>query len=668
MQRPHLTWDLVHRALRKPPRAVVQRVWALASACIQKYRARRLPDSWQIERLLHESSEADVEALWTRLLYAPFLFEDGLSACILEAFPEEAQRVCHLAERAAHLKVEFFGSGLVQLSRPLDWNRDFKSGFTWASHYCHDIAYADLQRNNDVKVPWELSRFQWALPLAQAFALKGDECFAEALVALIEDWRKANPYAWTVNWSCTMDVGLRAMALIWAMRLTRDAKAWTREAKARALETLYGHGHFIRRNIEVSDINGNHYLADAAGLVFCGLFFDGVGESARWATEGRTILEAEIPRQIHPDGVDHEASIPYHRLVLELLLLPLLYLEAKGKPPSEASRESLRRMAIFVADYTGPDGLCPRLGDADDGRGMMLGGQPLDDHRYLCHLVGAWLNDDALLAAAGQSWAEAAWWLGPRALKQTKLKFKTRPSTLYPHGGVLILRNPRFHLVADVGPIGLRGRGGHGHNDATSFELWIDGERIVSDRGAWVYTADAEGRNQFRATASHNLLQVGQEEINRFLEPLNLWQLHDDARPRVTAFEATPGGGIASAEHSGYGRIGLRVSRRWEMKSCTLDIQDQLTGDPVDRPLMLRLWLAEGVTVEKQVDGLNFISPTGRRHALSWQTRTPWHLEVCQRDLSPSYGVRRPCLCLEWSLDAPGTDEAFTLRIGAGPC
>ena len=83
------------------------------------------------------------------------------------------------------------------------------------------------------------------------------------------------------------------------------------------------------------------------------------------------------------------------------------------------------------------------------------------------------------------------------------------------------------------------GRGGHGHNDILSFELWLDGINLVTDCGAYLYTASREWRNRFRSTAFHNVVQVDDEELNRFLVPDNLWQLQRRcaaARCRVAAW------------------------------------------------------------------------------------------------------------------------------------
>src|SRR5690606_32090388 len=139
-------------------------------------------------------------------------------------------------------------------------------------------------------------------------------------------WIVENPMGGSVNWTCTMDVALRAIVWTWFFHVFGGSRAWsTTEFRSLFLQSLYLHGDFIERNIERSDINGNHYTANAAGMVFVGLFFGSGDASERRAAEGWRILSEETVNQVHDDGVDFEASVPYHRLVTELFLLPALY-------------------------------------------------------------------------------------------------------------------------------------------------------------------------------------------------------------------------------------------------------------------------------------------------------------------------------------------------------
>ena len=53
-------------------------------------------------------------------------------------------------------------------------------------------------------------------------------------------------------------------------------------------------------------------------------------------------------------------------------------------------------------------------------------------------------------------------------------------------GGFYVLRNASSHVVIDCGEVGMRGRGGHGHNDITSFELFLDGVNVITQEGVEV--------------------------------------------------------------------------------------------------------------------------------------------------------------------------------------
>jgi uncharacterized heparinase superfamily protein len=268
------------------------------------------------------------------------------------------------------------------------------------------------------------------------------------------------------------------------------SEAWAEPAfRARFLAALHLHGDFVARNLERSEVNGNHFTADAAGLAFAGLFF---GRDA-WSDLGWSILVEELPRQVFADGVDFEASTAYHRLVAELFLLPALYRERLGLGVPGAYRERVEAMARFALAYTRLDGTSPLWGDADDARALPLGGQPLGDHRYLAGLAG--------LAFPGPA-GEVAWVLGPSRAAELRASDAGHGPTAFPEGGVYVLRAGGDHVFVDCGPVGLAGRGGHGHNDCLSFEAVLDGVHLVTDCGAYVYTASPEWRNRFRGNVS----------------------------------------------------------------------------------------------------------------------------------------------------------------------
>lgn len=653
--------ELVARLRRigaKPPRYIFARFVQELHTCLERYlapaRGRRLTG----EAVARACGCADVTALWRQLSERTYLVPECQPASLSALLPGEQGRLVAEAEDAISLRVDLLGSGPMDLAPKIDWHRDYKAGFAWPPAYCRAIQYNNLELPSDVKVPWEISRMQWLVPVAQAYQLTGDERYAATVRDLVDDWIAANPYAFSVNWACTMDVALRAIVWTYFFHAFKHAPSW-RDAgfRGRFLASLYAHGDFTLRHLEKSDVNGNHYTADACGLVFLGLFF-GVGkEPARWAETGWAILASEIDLQVFPDGVDFEASIPYHRLVQELFLYPALYRERLGLETDPRYRERLVAMARFTATYSRPDGSVPLWGDADDARTLPFRRRPINDHRYLVGITGTALGCGELTQWANGPLEEVAWLLGPEAARWFAQTTASVPSSkAFAQGGFYVMRDSRNQVFIDCGPLGLADRGGHGHNDLLSFDAMLDGELLVTDCGAYLYTADYRERNAFRSTEYHNTPQVDGEEINRFIRPDYLWFLRNDARFEVTRFETSAGRDVFEGRHTGYMRlrdpVGVSRTITLDHAKCSLHIVDAFDG-ALDHRVSIPLHLAPGVTVVAVQVG-ELVLRAGTKHfSLTWNDPEDWPIEIGKGRVSPTYGVTEEIVRLAWSRQGP---------------
>lgn len=575
---------LVGRAARKPPHVLARRMWAEGLTELERARAPLRARSFDERALLRSAAAPTLDALWERCVTRAPAFESPVSDDILAA-----------AEDAVARRVDLLGSGPVELGSPIDWLRDPVSGVRWEPGYAPRLAYVRAGIA-DVKLPWEISRVQWLVPAGQAYARTRDERYAIAVRDVLDEWIAANPYAATVNWSVTMEVALRILSWSWLLGALGHSDAWRDTGfRARFLRALWLHGDYTRRHLEASDVNGNHFTADAAGLVFAGLLF----EHHDWADEGWGLLVQELPRQVHPDGVDFEASAAYHRLVGELFALPALYRRQLGLPVDPAYTEHVAAMARFTCMITGPDGLTPLWGDADDARALPLDGRPPRDHRGFPELVG--------IPAA------------PAA------------SAAFPHGGVYVLASGDDHVFIDCGPVGLAGRGGHGHNDCLSFEAVLAGTRVITDSGSYVYTGDPAARNRFRGTDAHNTPRVDGAEQNRI--PESLWMLRDDAAPEPLLVERLRFRG----SHTGYLRLPSPVrpirTIALEPNSHALAISDRFDGDG-DHLVEIPYHFAPTLQVSEPTNEVLRVGD----FVVRW--RGAWDYAVEETWVSPSYGVR----------------------------
>jgi hypothetical protein len=655
--RPESALQLLRRALRKPPSVVARRLGYEARVQAERYLAPRRARRFDRRRLLQATGDPDLDSLWHRLAERPYPAHtrEFDADAHRRLCPGDEERIRALADDALAHRVRLLGSGTVELGPTIDWLQDFKSGVAWPRRYMRDIAYVDPGDASDVKVPWELSRLQWLMPAGQAYLLTREERYAEAVRSTLESWIEANPCALSVNWSVTMEAALRILSWTWLFHVFHESPAWRdRGFRERFLCALYLHGDFTERHLELSDVNGNHLTADAAGLMFAGLFF-GQGEgAARWLERGWALLCNELPRQVPSDGVDFEASIAYHRLVAELFLLPALYGRACGLEVPGSYEDRLSAMAHFAAAYSRPDGSTPLWGDADDARALPFGRQELTDHRYLAGLVGAAFGVRELVSAAAGSRAEAFWLLGPAAAES--LTSHTTPlrapgSQAFSESGFFVMRNAVDHVFVDCGPVGIAGRGGHGHNDCLAFEAVLEGVRLVSDCGSFVYTASFDERNRFRSTAYHNTPRIDEQEMNR-IQPELLWSLANDARPELRAFETGLERDRFVGAHSGYLRLVPPVkpvrSIELEHERHVLHVHDSFEGAGRHR-FEVPLHLAPGVEALPSAPGRVELRSAGRRFTLTWGPAEAWPLQIGAGRVSPSYGVAMPTVRLLWS-------------------
>jgi hypothetical protein len=441
----------------------------------------------------------------------------------------DADKIC------SHI-FNLLGSGDIYLGKQLPWNKDFKTNFVWKNKFYKDIKIVDLSNNADVKVPWELSRFQHLFTLGKSYWLTNDEKYAIEFKEEIEDWIEKNPVEMSVNWTCTMDVSIRAVNWIAAYFFFKDSPSIDKNFWIQFHKSLYLHGRFIIKNLENKGPHtGNHYLSNIVGLVWLGLYFGSFivddrsksNNPKKWLDYGLSELEKEMFVQNNPDGTNYEASTSYHRLVTELFLKTTVLCNKNNIYFTKDYMARLEKMCEFIMNIIKPNGLAPIIGDADDGRLLILSNYSTwirNDFRHLLGIAGELFDRDDF-RYYGRDYIEDTLWVYQN-YKSNVEKPEPLTSIAYRDGGYYILRNDRVYCCIRCGELSFRGDGVHSHNDQLSFELNVDGEDFIIDPGSYVYTADYKMRNLFRSTEMHNTVQVENFEQNDF-EEYNLFYMKE---------------------------------------------------------------------------------------------------------------------------------------------
>jgi hypothetical protein len=201
----------------------------------------------------------------------------------------------------------------------------------------------------------------------------------------------------------------------------------------------------------------------------------------------------------------------------------------------------------------------PRFGDDDGGFAVRLGAEPVRTVRDHLGIVGAFARHPLALRC-GRPTPAAVCLASPGPEQPSAPDPVPVPTQLYARdGGVVVLRARRRRLIMDVGPLGYLSLAAHGHADALSVTLALDGRDVVGDPGVGSYYGHPDRRSVHRGTRAHATVSVDGADQSQIGGPF-LWTEH----ARTTVHRVDLERGIVDAEHDGYRRLTQPVRhRRW---------------------------------------------------------------------------------------------------------
>jgi hypothetical protein len=315
----------------------------------------------------------------------------------------------------------------------------------------------------------------------------------------------------------------------------------------------------------------------------------------------------------------------------------------------ELVRPRLEKMFDFMLAVTRPDGTFPQVGDNDDGRLANLDDEPVGSHCRHLAVGGAMFERADLLAAAGEAVEMAAWLCGADTLSEPRNN-KEQVSRAFAHGGFYVMRAPDAVMLIDAGEIGMRGIGGHGHNDVLSFDLWAAGSPLLVDSGTYTYTADPQARQLLLSTQAHNSVRVDGEETSRLGGDRWLWLIENDAHPTVTVWTSDVERDELVAAHDGYRRLSEPVTHQralsFDKRKRWWRIADTLSGTGEH---LIEVFFHPGVAPEFD-DGTVRLRATQADLALIPPHDTSFRQE--QGWISRGYGLREPAMVLVYAVRA----------------
>lgn len=553
-----------------------------------------------------------------------------------------------------------------------DWHRDFISGYRWPEKsYYKNVRFVKNPAGAEIKVPWELSRFHHLLQVGKAYMLTNDKKYQDFFNKQLLHWALANPYKQGVNWSCTMEVGIRTINLIHAFGLFN--KSLDNEFKLQFNSLIFLHGKFIRSNPENNcTLTNNHYLADLLGLLWVGLFLKDMKQGEQWAQLAINELGVEMKRQIREDGVCYEDSPAYHALITEMYLLATM---AILENPDVFGRDSclpdfwlstLKKMLDFLAASIMPDGRIVNINDSDDGRILPMSNY-FNKHnpqgRHLLAVGSVLLKCGNWKGLVGQFPEESYWLLGEKGKNiYESQEEKILPETMaFSTTGFYAIRNENDYLFVDCLKRADRSPTGHRHNGRLSFVLWVNNYLIVCDPGTFSYTGKPFERNWFRSTVSHNTLVVDGKEQNCLGN--SIFELSDNSGVSINRFEKVGSSVMLDAvlfsEEKKHERNVFQRRFCFQPENGVLDITDTIVSQT--QRSMLRLHLNYPCFKHSMNSFLIDLQDTKRiKISFSGKGCKYFNSYISPCKHSPSYGLKTDAFCIEAEWCAEDAHQIIT--------
>ncbi len=566
------------------------------------------------------------------------------------------------AEKQMEHLFSYLALGEIKLGSPVRFNYEYKRGIETPLVFGPWMDYRNHKEYGDFKYFWEVPRWQHLVVLSKAYFLFGESRYADEVFRQLHDFWDETPYLFGVNWTVAMEAGIRLMSLSW---ITFFLKSYLSQHPEK-LDLIEGlvrmHVHFVSHNYARFSSANNHLVGEAAGVFTAATCFQHLPGMKRQRERALVILCREIQLQHHLDGVNKEQTTHYQMFAWYFFALAGILGRDNGIPFPESYWSNLHRSAEFLSSLGRDHHSIPQIGDSDDGRAIVL--NPSDDDITVLVQTAALLFDDPQLALDTGPLSETVrWFLGEQVCQGwAKLILSERQTRCqaFPDGGYYILAHkdwPQTKMVFDCGPLGMDTLAAHGHADALSILLDVEGIPFLVDPGTYTYQDKDPMRDYFRSTRAHNSLCIDDCDQSEMAGPF-LWR----QKARATLESWCPEGNCLRicARHDGYQRLNDPVVHRREATFDTVHGLITLLDEVVcQQSHCVSVAFHFAPTCEVESDGPNKWLLTNRKRQILLELDARWEVVLYHANTEP--------LCGWYSDSYDQLEPATTLVCSATP-
>ncbi len=412
-----------------------------------------------------------------------------------------------------------------------DWRKDVTTGIVSPPAYYGRIAKQDYEKNGDVKFVSEISRMEFLPFVALKYVESGEERYLKRVEEIITGWSKQNPYLYSINWTSGIEVGIRAVNLIFTHYILNQFQALSTETNRFIVEIVSDSYRFLKNHLSLFSSANNHLMAELMGLTVIGSYFKiSEKEFAKW----KNMFFEQIEKQINDDGVNMELCTRYHAEVTDQILIGLTFLEDVSNDVPFQVWQKFKKMFQFTqhVDYLGNETI---FGDNDEGsvinpffvKNFSLYRSQLQTSNFLFQTK---YKSDGKIDFRNYLIFGSRYRIQRSDLPENDMLFRESGYCfLYDH-------TAKTKLSFDCGNIGDEVSAAHGHSDIFHFNLEVGGIPFLVDSGTYQYHSKYEHwRDYFKGVSAHNTIS-----INNKNHALNNGRMSWINRPKTEVISFSP--------------------------------------------------------------------------------------------------------------------------------
>jgi hypothetical protein len=466
--------------------------------------------------------------------------------------------------------INIYGTAFRYTEQNINWHEDINSGERFPLSFSKTIKIRD-NSNLSAKNVWEINRLQFLSFIALNYRKTGSDIYLNQFIHILNSWIDNNPYLTGINWYSNIEINIRLITWFFCWQILDADKliATNPEFKdfvdIKWIPAIFQHCRHSFSNPSKYSSSNNHLISEHAGLFIASSLWQ-FKESEKWNRYSKRGLEKEILRQHSENGINKEEAAEYIQFITDFFLIAYIVGENTNNPFSENYKIQFRKILDYICNFLDMNGHFPQYGDEDDGKCLILDFDKNFNNFKSLLTSGAILFKDPILKSRSNGFDIKNQFLFGETGKKV---FESIPeinyvgsSKYYEDEGHFIFRKnengSEIYLHFDAAPLGFLSIAAHGHADALSFTLNVDGQPIFVDPGTYTYHTEPTWRSYFIGTLAHNTIRINQHDQAVNGGP-TLWTKHYKAS--VIDLDLNDDNNRVKATHNGYVKDGAQHIR-----------------------------------------------------------------------------------------------------------